>query len=155
MQRKISFNVNGKDVTIEIDVRESLLEVLRGKLHLNGVKKGCEVGECGACTVIIDDETVDSCIYLAAWAEGKRIRTIEGEQKDGKLSPMQQAFIEEGAVQCGFCSPGFILSASNLVEKRGKNLSREEIRKHLAGNMCRCTGYQTIINAVEKVIRER
>lgn len=152
--KEITFKVNGREVTVTVDVRESLLEVLRHRLHLTGTKKGCEVGECGACTVIIDGETVDSCIYLAIWADGKEVRTIEGEEKNGKLSRLQQAFVEEGAVQCGFCTPGFIMSATALVEK-GEKLSREEIKKGLAGNLCRCTGYQNIVRAVEKVINEK
>jgi len=150
--KKINFTLNGKNLTLEVDVRESLLDVLRDKLHMTGTKKGCGVGECGACTVIVDDETVDSCIYLAVWADGKNVRTIEGEAKSGNLSPVQKAFVEEGAIQCGFCTPGLIMQATSLLE-RGKKLTREEIRKGLAGNMCRCTGYQNIINAVEKLMK--
>ena len=116
-------------------------------------KKGCEVGECGACTVIIDGETIDSCIYLAVWAEGKNIRTLEGLEKNGEITRIQEAFIEEGAIQCGFCTPGFIMSATVLLEQ-GKELTREEIRKKMSGNLCRCTGYQNIVNAVEKVMHE-
>lgn len=151
--KTISFKVNGKEVTLTVDVRESLLEVLRNRLHLTGTKKGCEVGECGACTVIIDGVTVDSCLYLAIWADGKEVRTIEGEAKNGNLSRIQQAFVDEGAVQCGFCTPGFVMSATALVES-GEKLSREEIKKGMAGNLCRCTGYQNIVRAVEKVMNE-
>ena len=107
------------------------------------MKKGCEVGECGACTVIIDGETIDSCIYLAVWAEGKNIRTLEGLEKNGELTRIQEAFIEEGAIQCGFCTPGFVMSATVLLE-RGEKLTRDAIRKHMAGNLCRCTGYENI-----------
>ena len=149
--KKITFKVNGEEVSLEVDVRESLLEVLRKRLHLTGTKKGCEVGECGACTVIINGETVDSCIYLAIWADGKEVRTIEGEEKNGNLSRIQQAFVDEGAVQCGFCTPGFVMSATALVEG-GEKLTREEIRRGMAGNLCRCTGYQNIVRAVEKVM---
>jgi aerobic-type carbon monoxide dehydrogenase small subunit (CoxS/CutS family) len=149
--KKITFKVNGKEVSLEVDVRESLLDVLRKRLYLTGTKKGCEVGECGACTVIINGETVDSCIYLAIWADGKEVRTIEGEEKNGNLSRIQQAFVDEGAVQCGFCTPGFVMSATALVEG-GEKLSKEEIRKGMAGNLCRCTGYQNIVRAVEKVM---
>lgn len=151
--KTISFKVNGKEVSLTVDVRESLLEVLRNRLHLTGTKKGCEVGECGACTVIIDGVTVDSCLYLAIWADGKEVRTIEGEAKNGNLSRIQQAFVDEGAVQCGFCTPGFVMSATALVES-GEQLSREEIKKGMAGNLCRCTGYQNIVRAVEKVMNE-
>lgn len=154
MQR-IKCIVNGKEITEYVDVRESLLDMLRNRLGLTSVKKGCEVGECGACTVIIDGETIDSCIYLAVWAEGKNIRTLEGLlDAEGGLTRIQEAFIEEGAIQCGFCTPGFVLSAVVLLE-RGEKLTREAIKKHMAGNLCRCTGYQNIVNAVDKVIEEQ
>ena len=146
--------VNGKEVAEYVDVRESLLDMLRNRLGLTSVKKGCEVGECGACTVIIDGEAIDSCIYLAVWAEGKNIRTLEGLSADGTLTRLQEAFIEEGAVQCGFCTPGFLMSATVLLE-RGEKLDREEIRRGMSGNLCRCTGYENIVNAVEKVMNEK
>ncbi|KUO52951.1 MAG: xanthine dehydrogenase [Desulfitibacter sp. BRH_c19] len=151
--KKITFKVNNKEVTVEVDVRESLLEVLRNELNLKGVKKGCSVGECGACTVLVNGEAIDSCIYLAIWADGKEIKTIEGEETEGKLSKLQQAFVDEGAVQCGFCTPGFVMSARALLDS-GKKLSREDIKKGMSGNMCRCTGYQNIIKAVEKSIED-
>lgn len=149
--KKISFKINGKEESLEVDIRESLLDVLRRKLFLTGVKKGCGVGECGACTVLIDGTAYNSCIYLAIWADGKEINTIEGECQKGKLSKVQQAFLDEGAVQCGFCTPGFIMSATALV-KQGKKLTKEEIKKELSGHMCRCTGYQNIIKATEKAL---
>lgn len=151
----VECTVNGKEVAEYVDPRESLLDMLRNRLGLTSVKKGCEVGECGACTVIIDGETIDSysCIYLAVWAEGKNIRTLEGLEKNGEITRIQEAFIEEGAIQCGFCTPGFIMSATVLLEQ-GKELTREEIRKKMSGNLCRCTGYQNIVNAVEKVMHE-
>ena len=151
--QKIKMGVNGKEVSLEIDVRESLLEVLRERLHLTGTKKGCGAGECGACTVLINGETVNSCIYLAVWADGKEIRTIEGEGTGDQLTPVQKAFVREGAIQCGYCTPGFVMTATALVEK-GENLTREEIKKELAGNMCRCTGYQNILRAVEKALEQ-
>lgn len=148
-------NVNGKDVMLNIDPSESLSDVLRNRLHLLSVKKGCGVGECGACTVLVNGETYNSCIYLAIWAEGKQIRTLESlVQPDGTLSDIQQAFIDEAAVQCGFCTPGFIMSSIPILES-DKVFTREEIRKHLSGNMCRCTGYENIINAVEKTKKAR
>lgn len=150
----VECTVNGNEIAEYVDVRESLLDMLRNRLGLTSVKKGCEVGECGACTVIIDGETIDSCIYLAVWANGKNIRTLEGLEKDGQLSRIQEAFIEEGAVQCGFCTPGFLMSATVLLEK-GIPLTRDEIRKQMSGNLCRCTGYQNIVNAVEKVNKEQ
>ena len=153
LTKKITFTINGKEVTVEVDVRESLLEVLRNKLYLTGVKKGCSVGECGACTVLIDDVAFDTCIYLAVWADGKAIRTIEGEVQEGKLSKVQQAFLDEGAVQCGFCTPGFVMSTTEMVES-GKEFSRDEIKKELSGHMCRCTGYHNIIQAAEKALEK-
>ncbi len=151
--RPVECVVNGKEVTEYVDVRESLLEMLRNRLGLTSVKKGCEVGECGACTVIVDGETIDSCIYLAVWANGKNIRTLEGLEKNGGLTRIQEAFIEEGAIQCGFCTPGFVMSATVILE-RGEKLTRDAIKKYMAGNLCRCTGYQNIVNAVEKVMLE-
>lgn len=154
--KKISYTLNGKPVTTYVDPRWSLSDLLRGHAHHHtGLKKGCEVGECGACTVIIDGETFNSCIYLAVWAQGKHIRTIEGLLgPNGELADIQQAFIDEAAVQCGFCTPGFIMSALPLLES-GRHYSRDEIRKLLSGNLCRCTGYENIINAVEKTIQQR
>jgi len=134
-----------------VNVRQSLLEVLREQLGLISIKQGCAAGECGACTVLIDDVPIDACIYLAVWADGRSIRTVEGESREGELSKVQQAFVDEGAVQCGFCTPGFVLAATAFVEKhRGQKITRDEIRRGLAGNLCRCTGYDTIITAVEK-----
>ncbi|BCV22367.1 xanthine dehydrogenase subunit XdhC [Moorella sp. Hama-1] len=153
MLKKISWTVNGTPVNLEVDVRETLLEVLRNRLGYTGVKKGCGVGECGACTVLIDGTPIDSCIYLAVWADGKDIVTVEGIAKNGELSKVQKAFIEEGAVQCGFCTPGYIMTATAIVNS-GKKYTREEIKKELAGHLCRCTGYQNIIKAVEKAIKE-
>jgi len=152
--RKIECTINGNPRSLFIDVRKSLLEVLRQELGLMGTKEGCGVGECGACSVLVDEVLVDSCIYLAVWADGAAIRTVEGEVKDGKLSPVQQAYVDEGAVQCGFCTPGFIMASTFFVEKyQGKDVSEDEIRKGHAGNLCRCTGYQNILKAVEKSIK--
>lgn len=152
--REIKCSINGKPRTLYIDVRKSLLEVLRQDLGLTGSKEGCGVGECGACSVIVDGTLVDSCIYLGVWVDGKEVRTIEGEAKNGKLSPVQEAYVDEGAVQCGFCTPGFIMATTSFAEKhKGQNVSEEEIRKGHSGNLCRCTGYQSIIKAVEKSIK--
>ena len=144
--------VNGKEVQVGFDPRESLLDTLRNRLGLTSVKRGCEVGECGACTVLIDGVATDTCLYLTEWAQGKDILTVEGLQAaDGTLNPVQQAFVDEFAVQCGFCIPGLIMSTMEIVNT-GKTYSRDEIRKMLSGHLCRCTGYQDVINAVEKAI---
>ena len=151
MNRTIAFTINGKKKELAVDVRQSLLEVLREQLGMISIKQGCAVGECGACTVLIDNVPIDSCIYLAVWADGRSIRTVEGESKDGELSKVQQAFVDEGAVQCGICTPGFVMAATAFVEKnKGQSVSRDQIRRKLAGNLCRCTGYDTIVTAVEK-----
>lgn len=148
----INMKVNSKPVEIAVDDRESLADVLRNRLGLTSVKKGCEVGECGACTVLIDGEAVNTCIYLAVWADNKSILTVEGlKGKNGELSIIQQAFIDEAAVQCGFCTPGLIMTAVEIVGK-GKRYTRDELRKLISGHLCRCTGYENILNAVEKAI---
>lgn len=145
---------NGKPVEIGIDPRESLADTLRERLGLTSVKKGCEVGECGACTVLVDGVAIDSCIYLTIWAEGKTILTVEGLQdENGELTPIQKAFVEEAAVQCGFCTPGIIMSAVEIVGS-GKTYTRDQLRKLISGHLCRCTGYQNILNAVERAVNE-
>lgn len=149
LTKRISINVNNKDYSIEVDIRESLLEVLRNKLKLTGVKQGCSVGECGACTVLIDGVPTDSCIYLAIWADGKKITTIEGVAKNGKLSKVQKAYIDEGAVQCGFCTPGLVLTTTALVNSN-KTYTDDEIKREISGHLCRCTGYQKIFQATKK-----
>jgi carbon-monoxide dehydrogenase small subunit len=153
LTKKIDLLVNGRRVALEVDVGASLLEVLRGSLHLTGVKKGCGVGECGSCTVLIDGEPYNSCIYLAVWADGREINTIEGEYKEGKLSKVQQAFVDEGAVQCGFCTPGLIMSTTAMA-RSGRKFTPEEIKRALSGHICRCTGYQNIIKAAQKALED-
>ena len=151
----LQFNLNGKDVSCMIDVRMSLTDLLRDEFRLTSVKKGCEVGECGACTVLIDGEAFNSCLYLAAWAEGKKVRTLEGlTGPDGELNDIQQAFVDEAAIQCGFCSPGFILTAAEILET-GKEYTDDELRKLLSGHLCRCTGYENIFRAVKKTMLRR
>lgn len=148
-------NINGKDVERVVDVRASLTDMLRNEYHLTSVKKGCEVGECGACNVLINGEAFNSCIYLAVWAEGKTILTLEGlEGPNGELSDIQQAFIDETAIQCGFCTPGFIMTAAEILNA-GKLYSDDELRKLLSGHLCRCTGYENIFRAVKKTMYKR
>jgi len=143
--------VNGKQVELGVDDRECLTDTLRNRLGLTSVKKGCEAGECGACTVLIDGKATNSCIYLAMWAEGREIVTVEGiKGENGNLHPVQQAFVDEAAIQCGFCTPGLILTAVEIVGS-GKKYTRDELRKLISGHLCRCTGYENILNAVEKV----
>ena len=151
----VRFNLNGKDVERTVDVRASLTDMLRNDYHTLSVKKGCEVGECGACNVLIDGEAFNSCIYLAVWAEGKKVRTLEGLLgPNGELSDIQQAFVDEAAIQCGFCSPGFILTAVEILES-GKEYTDAELRKLLSGHLCRCTGYENILRAVKKTMYKR
>ena len=154
MLRIIKMTVNNKEVELAVDDRESLLDTLRNRLGLTSVKKGCEVGECGACTVLVDGEAIDSCIYLAMWAEGRHILTVEGlKGPNGELSQIQQAFVEEAAVQCCFCTPGLIMTAVEIVGT-GKRYNREELRKMISGHLCRCTGYENILNAMERIVEE-
>lgn len=153
MIRNISCTVNLKPITWQIDVRMSLADVLRAN-GFTSVKEGCGVGECGACAVLIDDVAVDSCLYLAVWADGRNIRTTEGESKEGTLSQVQQAYLDTGSVQCGFCTPGLVMTSTAFVEEhKGEEVSREEIRKGHAGHLCRCTGYEGIIRAVEQCMK--
>ena len=151
----IRFNLNGEDVERTVDVRASLTDLLRNDFRMTSVKKGCEVGECGACNVLIDGEAFNSCIYLAVWVQGKRVRTLEGLLgPNGELSDIQQAFVDEAAIQCGFCTPGFLLTAVEILES-GKEYTDEELRKLLSGHLCRCTGYENILRAVKKTMYQR
>lgn len=151
----VKFTLNGKKVEQMVDVRASLTDMLRNDYRMTSVKKGCEVGECGACNVLINGECFNSCIYLAIWADGKEIRTLEGLLgEDGELSDIQQAFIDEAAVQCGFCTPGVIMSAVEILES-GRDYSDDELRKLLSGHLCRCTGYENILRAVRKTLDKR
>ncbi len=153
--KEIHCTINGKPVTAMVDVRASLTDMLRNDFRLTSVKKGCEVGECGACNVIINGECYNSCLYLAAWADGKEIRTLEGLLgPNGELSDIQQAFVDEAAIQCGFCTPGFIMTAVEILES-GKRYSDDELRKLLSGHLCRCTGYENILRAVRKTMEAR
>ncbi len=145
---KINFKLNGQDINIDAPGNERLIDLLRERLNLVGTKEGCGKGECGACTILLDGEPVCSCLMLASQAIGREITTIEGLSDGDTLHPVQKAFTETGAVQCGFCSPGFIMSSAALLNKN-PNPGRPEIRKALSGNLCRCTGYEKIFEAVE------
>lgn len=151
MKQNISFNLNGETVEVEIEPHLTLLQVLRDKLEMMGTKEGCGMGECGACTVLIDGKAINSCILPALEVEGKSVTTIEGLiDVQGNLHPIQKAFIEYGAIQCGFCTPGMVLSAKSLLDENPKP-TEEEIRNAIAGNLCRCTGYLQIIQAIKAV----
>jgi carbon-monoxide dehydrogenase small subunit len=144
----VSASINGEPVEFLCEARQSLLEVLRDTLHLTGAKEGCNNGNCGACTVLLDGQPVDSCLVLAVETEGASITTIEGVARQSHLHPIQQCFLEDAALQCGVCTPGFIMSAKALLD-RNSNPSEHDIRFQLAGNLCRCTGYDKIVRAVQ------
>jgi aerobic carbon-monoxide dehydrogenase small subunit len=144
---KLAFILNGSPVSLDIDPGLRLLDVLRDHLGLTGTKEGCGEGECGACTVLLDGLAVDSCLVMAMQAQGRAVSTVEGLERAGELDALQRAFILEGAVQCGFCTPGMLMSAKALLMKSPRP-SEAEIRSALAGNLCRCTGYQKIVRAV-------
>jgi carbon-monoxide dehydrogenase small subunit len=144
----LQLTVNGTMYELDVQPWETLLEIIRDYLGLTGTKEGCGIGECGACTVIMDGKTVNSCLVLAAEADGKQITTIEGLAEGEELHPVQQAFVEQGGLQCGFCTPGMILSATALL-KENPNPSEEDIRRGIAGNLCRCTGYTKIIESIK------
>jgi carbon-monoxide dehydrogenase small subunit len=148
MKRLIGLTINGKMHEVAVEPNLTLLDLLRYELGLTGTKKGCDEGDCGACTVILDGKPVSSCLILAVQANGREVLTIEGVETDQGLHPIQQAFVDHGAVQCGYCTPGMILSAKALLEKNPKP-DEAEIRTALSGNLCRCTGYQKIVEAVK------
>lgn len=154
MKTEISFILNGSEVNVTVDGHLRLIDVLRNTMSLTGTKEGCGEGECGACTVIVDDQAVNSCLYPALEIEGKSVITIEGlHMAKHKLSKIQRAFVDNGAIQCGFCTPGMIMSAKALLDSN-PNPSDEEIREALQGNLCRCTGYVQIVEAVKRVARQ-
>ena len=150
MKTLINFKVNGEGYDLAVEPNKTLVDLLRYDLGLTGTKKGCGTGECGSCTVILNGKPVNSCLVLAIQANGAEIVTIEGLKPPLGLHPLQQAFVDKGAIQCGFCTPGMILSASSLL-KQNPNPTEAEIRTALSGNLCRCTGYQKIVEAVQSV----
>ena len=150
MKQGVTLKINGDICEVLVSPNQTLLEVLRDKLGLMGTKRGCDLGACGACTVLIDGQSYLSCLMLAMDAVGKEITTIEGLSQDGGLHPIQRAFIEKGALQCGFCTPGMILTAKAVLDEE-KSPAQETIKKKMAGNLCRCTGYQKITEAITSV----
>ncbi|MDQ7824046.1 MAG: (2Fe-2S)-binding protein [Candidatus Eremiobacteraeota bacterium] len=151
---EITFTVNGREVKVHSEPERRLVDILRYDLALTGTKIGCGEGECGACTVIMDGLTVNSCLIAACQLQGSEVVTIEGLESSGKIGPVKEAFIEEGAVQCGFCIPGMVISAWHLLDKN-PSPTLDEIRLGLSGNLCRCTGYKKIIEAVKKASQKR
>ena len=149
MKQALSLHVNGMTYEVAIEPHRNLLSVIRGEVGLTGAKEGCDDSECGACMVLLDGRPANSCSVLALQAAGRRIETVEGLASGGKLHPLQAAFIEEGGVQCGFCTPGMLMSAKALLDSN-PNPSEAEIRRYLSGNLCRCTGYSGIVRAVQK-----
>lgn len=150
MKKDIEFSVNDRKVQLSVDGSQTLLDLLREQLNLTGTKKGCDHGDCGACTVLMDGQPVNSCLVLAAEVDGRDITTIEGLIQGDKLHPVQQAFVDHNAIQCGFCTPGMILTAFALL-KENANPTEDEIRQYLQGNLCRCTGYKKIVQAIRTV----
>ena len=150
MSHACTLKVNGIAYPLELDAGRTLLTVLRGELGLTGAKEGCDDSECGACMVLVDGRPVNSCSYLALQADGREITTVEGLAKNGELHPLQRTFLDQGGVQCGFCTPGMLISAKVLLDAT-PNPSEDEIRLALSGNLCRCTGYSGIVRAVQSV----
>ncbi len=154
MKRQLILTVNGEDHEIQAEPNRLLLYALRDDIGLTGTKEGCSIGVCGACSVIVDGRLVSSCLTLAVGCQGKKIETIEGLAKDGKLHPLQQAFIEYGGFQCGICTPGQIMAAKALLDENSKP-SEEEVREWMSGNLCRCTGYYKILESVMAVVNDK
>ena len=150
MKQILSFTLNGSEVDVIVTPTETLLDVLREKLGVTGPKRGCDDGDCGTCTVLIDGDPVRSCLTIALTVQGKSVLTVEGLSVDGDLHPLQQAFYEHGAFQCGFCTPGMLMSAKALLDSN-PNPSRDEIRIYMSGNLCRCGGYEEVVEAIQAV----
>jgi carbon-monoxide dehydrogenase small subunit len=151
---KVSLTVNGRPCEVEIPPNRTLLDLLREGLGLTGTKRGCEIGECGACTVLMDGVAVNSCLVLAPQAEGRQITTVEGLAEGGALSPLQEAFLDHDAVHCGFCTPGMLMSARDLLDHSSSPTERE-IRTAISGNLCRCTGYVQIVEAIDDAAKRK
>jgi carbon-monoxide dehydrogenase small subunit len=151
---EISLTVNGEQVTKTVPVRQHLVDFLRNELGFTGSHLGCEHGVCGACSVRVDDSVVRGCLMLAVQADGAKVETVEGLTETGEIADLQKNFVERNAMQCGYCTPGMLITAAELL-REPKPVSREEIREHLSGNFCRCTGYHAIVDAVETTINKR
>jgi len=147
-EKQITFTINGETITKTVKVHKTLLEFIREDLYLTGTKEGCNEGECGACTILFDGKPLNACLMLAVEADGHEIETVEGLSQDGKLHPLQEAFIEVGAIQCGFCTPGMLMSAKACLTAF-PDATEEQIRKEMEGNICRCTGYNRLIQAIQ------
>jgi carbon-monoxide dehydrogenase small subunit len=152
MKQEMQFKVNGEEYSVQVDTRRTLLEVLRETLGLTGTKEMCNKGDCGGCTVIMDGKAVLSCLILAIEAQGRDIVTIEGLAKGYELHPIQKAFVDRGAIQCGYCTPGFIMSAKALLDKT-PNPTEDEVKEGIANNICRCTGYVQIVEAIQEAAK--
>jgi carbon-monoxide dehydrogenase small subunit len=149
MKKHIKLTINDNDYELLVNPYETLAQLLRGpQVNLTGTKQGCELGDCGSCTVLLDGKAVNSCLVLAAQTDGSHVTTIEGLSRNGEIHPIQKAFIEQGAVQCGYCTPGMIIKAKSLLDVN-PDPTRQEIREAMVGNLCRCTGYFKIVNAIE------
>lgn len=144
---KVDFEVNGEKVQLDVEPHWTLLQILRERLHLTGTRSGCEMGDCGACTVVLNGQPVNACLVLAVEVDGGSVLTIEGLVKEGRLHPVQQAFVDHGAIQCGFCTSGMVMAAKAFLDQNS-NPTEDQVRRGLAGNICRCTGYAKIIEAV-------
>jgi len=153
VEHLINLKINGEPYEVSIKPNMTLLDFLRDEIGLTGTKKGCDTGQCGACTVLLDGKPINSCLVLAVDANGKEILTVEGLNRDGKLHPLQETFIQEGAVQCGYCTSGMLLSAKALLDEN-PTPGEEEVKKAIAGNLCRCTGYVRIVKAVLMAARK-
>ena len=151
---EIELNLNNRNLVVSIEPQKLLIELLREDFGLTGTKEGCGTGDCGACTVLIDGEAMNSCLVLAADVHGKKVTTVEGLSTNNGLDPLQDSFIENGAIQCGFCTPGMLLSAKAMLNENS-NPSEAEIKEGIAGNLCRCTGYQKIIKAIAQVVSDK
>ena len=153
MKRKVNLTINGMGHELEVAVTETLVDLLRERLQMMGTKKGCDTGDCGACTVLMDGRPVNACLVLAVEAEGHEILTIEGLKGEGGLHPIQRAFVEQGGIQCGYCTPGMILTAKAFLD-RNPNPTEEEVKEAIVGNLCRCTGYVKIVRSIMAAAEE-